>query len=215
MAVGDADAPRPAPERSAEPDETRGPQARRGPDGGDRVKIEGTFDIAAPRDAVYRHITDPGLMARCVPGCESIEQLSATGYRTKVMISVGGIKARFNLVVEVTQEQAPSLVISQTRGEEGSRASVLAADNQLTLVEIDPLTTRVSYASEVSVTGRLGKFALGVMKKKVEAMGQEFAARLREFIQAQTPPLPGVAVAQTPVEPVSPATQATPPGIPS
>jgi len=183
------------------------------------VRIEGNFDIAASRDVVYRHITDPGLMARCVPGCESIEQVSPTGYRARVTISVGGIKARFNLVVEVTREQPPGLVLSQTRGEEGSRASVLAADNELTLVEIDPATTRVSYASEISVTGRLGKFALGVMKKKVVAMGQEFAGRLREFIQTQAlpltlPPLRAAALqAEAPAEAISPAAQtATPPG---
>ena len=171
------------------------------------MRIEGNFDVAASRDAVYRHITDPGLMARCVPGCESIEQVSPTGYRAKVTISVGGIKASFNLVVEVTREQPPGLVLSQTRGEEGSRASVLSADNELTLVELDPLTTRVSYASEVSVTGRLGKFALGVMKKKVGAMGMEFADRLREHIQAQAVP------AQAPGEAESPAMPAAiPPG---
>ena len=152
------------------------------------MRIEGNFDIAASRDAVYRHITDPGLMAQCVPGCESIEQVSPTRYHARVTIGIGGIKARFNLIVEVTREQPPDLVLSQTRGEEGSRASVLAADNELTLVEVDPHTTRVCYASEVSVTGRLGKFALGVMKKKVEAMGREFADRLRERILAQTAP---------------------------
>lgn len=173
------------------------------------MRIEGNFDIAASRDTVYRHITDPGLMARCVPGCEAIEQVSPTGYLARVSISVGGIKARFNLVVEVTREQPPELVLSQTRGEEGSRASVLAADNELSLVEVDPLTTRVSYASEVSVTGRLGKFALGVMKKKVEAMGREFAGRLREFIQTQALPLPlqGDAVPPVPVEAAAPAAQ--------
>lgn len=182
------------------------------------MRIEGNFDIAASRDTVYRYITDPGLMARCVPGCESIEQVSPNGYRARVTISVGGIKARFNLVVEVTREQPPGLVLSQTRGEEGSRASMLAADNELTLVEIDPLTTRVSYASEVSVTGRLGKFALGVMKKKVGAMGQEFADRLRESIQTQAVPLSvplspqRAAALPAPVEAVSSATQAaTPP----
>lgn len=174
------------------------------------MRIEGNFDVAASRDAVYRHITDPGLMARCVPGCESIEQVSPTGYRAKVTISVGGIKARFNLVVEVTREQPPGLVLSQTRGEEGSRASVLSADNELTLLELDPLTTRVVYASEVSVTGRLGKFALGVMKKKVGAMGMEFADRLREHIQARAvspqPSPEAAAVPQAPGEAESPAT---------
>ena len=174
------------------------------------MRIEGNFDVAASRDAVYRHITDPGLMARCVPGCESIEQVSPTGYRAKVTISVGGIKARFNLVVEVTREQPPGLVLSQTRGEEGSRASVLSADNELTLEELDPLTTRVSYASEVSVTGRLGKFALGVMKKKVAAMGTEFADRLREVILTQTL-APSSPQASAEAEPAA-APAAVPPG---
>lgn len=173
------------------------------------MRIEGTFDVAAPRAAVYRHITDPGLMARCVPGCESIEQISPTSYRALVTIGIGGIKARFNLVVEVTREHPPGLVLSRTRGEEGSRASVVAADNELKLDEIDSDTTRVSYSSEVSVTGRLGKFALGVMKKKVAAMGQEFADRLREFIKTQAVPPqspslpPQRAALQAPVETVA------------
>lgn len=183
------------------------------------MRIEGNFDVAASRDAVYRHITDPGLMARCVPGCESIEQVSPTGYRAKVTISVGGIKASFNLVVEVTREQPPCLVLSQTRGEEGSRASVLSADNELTLEELDPLTTRVSYASEVSVTGRLGKFALGVMKKKVGAMGMEFADRLREHIQTRAvppPQAPGEAesAAEAPAVPAEAPPAAVPAAVP-
>lgn len=149
------------------------------------MRIEGTFDVALPREAVYRHLTDAGLMAECVPGCEQIEQTSPTGYRARVTIGMGSIKARFNLVVEVTREQPPERVLSQTRGEEGSRASMLSADNELMLIELDSATTRVTYASEVSVTGRLGKFALGVMKKKVEAMGREFADRLRDRIQAR------------------------------
>lgn len=177
------------------------------------MRIEGNFDIAAPRDAVYSHITDAGLMARCVPGCESIERISPTGYRAVVVVGLGGIKARFNLVVEITREQPPDLVISQTRGEEGSRASVLSADNEVALVQIDPLTTRVSYASEVAVTGRLGKFALGVMKKKAESMGREFADRLRDRIQslsATQPPQPADAVTPRALEPDPAALPAAP-----
>lgn len=149
------------------------------------MKIEGSFDIALPRAAVYGHLTDPGLMAACIPGCDQIDRISSTDYRARVTIGMGGIKASFNLVVEVTSEQPPERVLSQTRGEEGSRASMLAADNEVALEEIDAANTRVRYVSDVSVTGRLGKFALGVMKKKVESLGREFAERLRERIQIQ------------------------------
>lgn len=148
------------------------------------MKIEGSFEVDAPRASVFRHITDAGLMARCVPGCESIEPVSPTVYRAVVAIGIGAIQARFNLTVEITREDAPNEVLSRTRGEEGSRASMLSADNAVRLVELGAQRTRVDYASDVSLTGRLGKFALGVMRKKIESLSAAFADNFRREIQA-------------------------------
>jgi hypothetical protein len=36
----------------------------------------------------------------------------------------------------------------------------------------------------VSVVGRLGKFGLGMMKKKAKQMGEEFAEAFRERVEA-------------------------------
>ena len=43
--------------------------------------------------------------------------------------------------------------------------------------------TEIAYASEVSVFGRLGKFGLGIMKKKARDLGQEFAETFREKVE--------------------------------
>jgi carbon monoxide dehydrogenase subunit G len=74
--------------------------------------------------------------------------------------------------------------VARTRGEEGSRASSVSAESFLSLAEIDGTNTEVSYSSELSVTGRLGKFGLGVMKKKAHALGEEFASNFRNKIKA-------------------------------
>ena len=101
-----------------------------------------------------------------------------------VKIEVGPISARFNLMVEVTEETPPWRVLSVTRGEEGTRASSVSADNELRArLASDGGTTEVRYVSEVSVTGRLGKFGLGVMKKKAQSPGEEFA---RQFPRARS-----------------------------
>jgi uncharacterized protein len=127
------------------------------------MRIAGTFRVAAPRERVFAEITNPALMASCIPGCEAIEVVSATVYRARIVIEVGPIKARFNLVVEVTAQEPPTRVLSVTRGEEGTRASVLSASNTLTLEAVADCT-EVTYASDVTVTGRLGKFGLGIMQ---------------------------------------------------
>ena len=66
-----------------------------------------------------------------------------------------------------------------TRGEEGSRASILNAKNLVTLRERDKDLTEVAYESELSITGQLGKFGLGIMRKKAESLSHQFAEALR------------------------------------
>lgn len=149
------------------------------------MKIDGEFDIELSRAEAFRCLTDARLMARCVPGCESIEQLSTSSYRADVVIRIGSFSPRFNLIVEVTNEQAPERIESVTRGEEGSRASILHAANVVSLSESSPGVTKVRYESDILLTGRLAKFALGMMRKKVEALGKEFAERLRTAIAAE------------------------------
>jgi len=51
----------------------------------------------------------------------------------------------------------------------------------------------VYYASEVSLVGRLGKFGLGIMKKKAKSLGEEFAAAFRARVEGAAP---GGAVAE-------------------
>jgi len=150
------------------------------------MNLEGTFDVRAPRSLVWEKLTDPALMAGCIPGCEEIEQLSATSYRAVVQVKVGPIKARFNLVTEVTREEPPDAVYSATRGEEGTRASVVSADSVVRLAETNPGETSVSYSSEVSVTGRLGKFGLGVMRKKAESLSLEFVENFKKRVEPES-----------------------------
>lgn len=147
------------------------------------MKIEDSFEVAAPRERVWRLITDPETVAGCVPGCGGVEVVSPTLYRAKVSVKVGPIKANFNMEVELIEETPPTEVRSKSRGEEGSRASTVSSDNLLRLEAIDDDNTRVYYAAEVSVVGRLGKFGLGVMKKKAESLGKDFAACFKEKVE--------------------------------
>jgi uncharacterized protein len=143
--------------------------------------IEGRFPVAAPPQALLQHLFDARLMASCLPGCETLEPLADDRYRAVVVIAMAGIKARFDLQVEITAKDEHN-VWATTRGEEGGNASTLQSESQVTL-QPEGDGTLVSYRSDVSVTGRLGRFALGMMKKKAQSLGDEFAQNLQARLQ--------------------------------
>ena len=164
------------------------------------MQIEGQFDVAAPPAALMVHLLDTSLMASCLPGCESLERVGEDSYRATLAFAMAGIKARFELVVEITRKDEFN-IWSVTRGQEGGRASALQADSVVTLTPTAN-GSRVAYRSEVNITGRLGRFALGMMKKKAQSMGDEFAANLQrrlEALQAQAGGEPPVVPVATPV----------------
>jgi carbon monoxide dehydrogenase subunit G len=168
------------------------------------VLIDGQFEVAAAPAVVLAHLFDARLMASCLPGCESLEQSGDDRYRAVVAVALAGVKARFDLQVEVTERLADG-VRATTRGEEGGNASTLQATSE---VRLAPAAggTRVDYRSDVAVTGRLGRFALGMMKKKAQSLGDEFAANLqRALAGAALAP-----VALTPAEPPAAAIAAPP-----
>jgi uncharacterized protein len=147
------------------------------------MKIEGSFEVDAPLDAVWTHIRDPKLVASCMPGCTGVEALSPTLHRASIGVALGPIKAAFNVEIEILEEIEQSSIRSRTRGEEGGRASTVSSDNLLRLEALGEAKTLLIYSSEVSVVGRLGRFGLGVMRKKAESMGRDFAVRFGQKLQ--------------------------------
>ena len=94
--------------------------------------IEGQFAVPAAPELLLQHLFDVRLMASCLPGCETIEPIDDKKYRAVIAMAMAGIKARFDLEVEITRQDTHN-VWATTRGEEGGRASTLQADSQITL----------------------------------------------------------------------------------
>lgn len=151
------------------------------------MRIEGHFVVAAPQQLVWTAIRDPAIVAPCIPGCQNVEVVNPTLYKARVRVTIGPIKADFNVDVEILEETPPEAVRSRTRGEEGSRASSLSAENTLRLTALGDNETEVFYSSEATIVGRLGKFGLGIMKKKAESLGREFAASFKQRIEQGSP----------------------------
>jgi carbon monoxide dehydrogenase subunit G len=147
------------------------------------MKIEQSFSINAPQQVVWDFIKDTGKMIPCIPGCEEIEVVDTTHYKAVIKVKVGPISAKFRLQIEILEETPPDEIISRTRGEEGTRASTISADNTVRLSTKDDGSTEVYCLSESSIVGRLGKYGAGMMKKKADLIWKQLAENIREQIE--------------------------------
>lgn len=151
------------------------------------MKIEQSFAVQAPMDRVWSLIRDPEVMVGCVPGCDSIERTDDTTYSANVTVSVGPIKAAFNLIIEIVEEDPPRYVRTVSRGEEGSRASMVKSVNEMRLSKLDNDATEIAYAAEVEISGRLGRYGAGMMKKIATKLAARFEEAFRQLAEETEP----------------------------
>jgi len=141
--------------------------------------FEEEFTIDATPDAVWVLLLDPRRVARCIPGCDSVEVEDARTYRARITVRVGFLSTTQNLRVDIVEAERPRRLVSVGRGDDRKLASHVEVNTTLELEPTAAGGTLLRYVSDVRVLGRLGSVGDAVMKVKVKQLTGEFAANLR------------------------------------
>jgi uncharacterized protein len=138
------------------------------------MKIEGQHKIKAPRDRLWRLLTDPEVLSRCVPGCQSLEATEDGTYKMVMKAGVGSIKGLFNGSIKLDEIREPEhyKMIVEGKGPPG----FLKGEGTIDLPDEGEETT-VSYQGEVMVGGTLASVGQRMIQATSKMMvGQFFAA---------------------------------------
>ena len=71
------------------------------------MEILGQQLISAPRQKVWDALNDPLILKACLPGCESVEQLSPEEFRVVIKTAIGPLKARFQGSLKISEAKIP------------------------------------------------------------------------------------------------------------
>lgn len=144
------------------------------------MQIERTFTLDAPLKRAWDFLNEPQEVGACLPGCHTVEILEPGKYRASVGIKVGPIKVGFDVQVENTEERPPEFAAYTMRGADKDGGSKVSAQCTLALKAIDATHTEISYASNVQIVGKLGKFSGGVMQKFADGINDQFISALKK-----------------------------------
>jgi carbon monoxide dehydrogenase subunit G len=142
------------------------------------MKIEGTHEIAAAREVVYRAMTDPQILQRCIPGCQSMEQTAENTYVATMKAGVGSVKGTFkgNVRLEDLQEPIHYRMLVDGKGGPGFVKGV----GEFNLEERNG-GTAIAYEGEMKVGGVIA----GVGQRMIEAAAKMLAAQFFKSLASE------------------------------
>ncbi len=145
------------------------------------MRFQGTVAIRAPREAVWRFLTDPEKVSQCASGVESVEVLVPNErFRATASVGFGSVRARFVTDVEWQDLEPPSRARMKAHGT--APGSAVDALSEMTLRDGAEGTTELHWSADVSVVGTIASLAArlmgGVTQKLTGAFFEEVKKRI-------------------------------------
>ena len=148
------------------------------------IQLARTIDLPLAADAAWTALWDVSEVARCLPGCEAVEELEPRRrYRTTVKDRVGPFSVTIPLDVTVEPADAERRLRIHAAG----RDSILGSPVKMSLVAtVAPGDggggSRLTLDGRADVGGKLAALGQSVMHRKTRDVLDAFARQLGEML---------------------------------
>lgn len=139
------------------------------------MKISGSHTLPIPAGIAYTAMQDPEMLARAIPGCESLERVGEDEYRMKMKMVLASLSGAFEGKVRITDQAPPDsfrLVVEGT-----GKIGFVKGDGVLKLVSIDA-GTEVSYEGDAQIGGTIASVGQRLIDGTAKMMIKRFFERL-------------------------------------
>lgn len=145
------------------------------------TNLKETFSVPAPPDEVWPLMSDPAVVAACIPGAELNELTPDGAHRGKVTFKFGPTVAVFRGEAKLTYDHPAKRCLIEARGIDQKGASRARARFDVTARGAD--ATEVTMDGGFEVAGPLEMFASAGGVHVARALMKEFATNIANVIE--------------------------------
>lgn len=142
------------------------------------------FDIDVPVQETWDFIMTPDLMAPCVPGCQSVEEIEEDVFDAEILVEVAYTSLTFDAHIEITDKEPPNYAVVEAEASPTGRMPGSATvDGDLEMTDGGNDTTDGELTIEFAIRGRLGSLGESAFKHQCEKLTDEFLGNMKEELE--------------------------------
>jgi uncharacterized protein len=143
------------------------------------VNLDGSAVLSASPEQVWSVITDPAVLARTIPGCETLEQVGDDEYKMNVSVGVGAIRGTYAGEVKLSDKQHPTSYVMHASG--AGAPGNARAQVTINLEPADGGRTNLTYSADAVIGGPVA----GVGQRMITGVAKRMAGQFFKAIDAE------------------------------
>jgi carbon monoxide dehydrogenase subunit G len=145
------------------------------------MKLEGAYDVPAPRQKVYEAFLDPKQLKKAIPGCEKLEAVGEDEYKATMKVGVAAVKGTFEGKVKLFDKKPTE---SNRMSVEGSGGPGFVRGETAITLSDTAAGTRVSYSADVQVGGLIAGVGQRMLGGVSKMMADQFFNKMSAQLQS-------------------------------
>jgi len=147
------------------------------------MQFKGIVSIQAPRDKVWKSLTDPAFVSQCAPGLEKMEIIvPEEKFRVVASVGFGSVKATFSTDVEWLELEAPNHAKMKAHG--SAPGSGMDATSDMYLSDGSDGTTELNWQADVIIVGTIASLASRLLGSVTQKLTNSFFNCVKAKIEA-------------------------------
>ena len=147
------------------------------------LQTSGEITVAFDRETAFAIVRDPARLARCIPGCHDLQEVSPEHYTAVLTSRVAFMTMSFKVKIDVVKLEPPSAIEAKITGDAVGLAGHVVATASLELDETVDGHTTIRYSTDVGLTGKLGGIGQPVFRATSVKIAKEFSDNLKAEIE--------------------------------
>lgn len=136
------------------------------------MEITGEFRIPASRQQVWEALNDADILRKSIPGCETLERLSATEFNARIVSKIGPVKAKLATRITLSDVNPPDSYTISGAGQGGVTGFAKGSAHVTLLGE--GAATVLHYTAHIQVGGKLAQVGSRLLKGTTRKLADEF-----------------------------------------
>ena len=148
------------------------------------LQTAGEITVDVERPSAFAFVQDARRLARCIPGCHDLNELSPGCYAAVLTSGVAFMTLSFNVIIDVVRSEPPSMLQARITGDAVGLPGHVVATASLELIDQGERRTMIRYLTDVGLTGKLGGLGQPVFRATSARLAREFGANLKRALEA-------------------------------
>lgn len=149
------------------------------------MRLENSFEVAAPVDAAWRLLNDVPAVLPCMPGAELVETIGENAWKAKLRVKLGPISLQFLADVsreEIDEQSGHVVLVTRAREAKGRGSAEARIESAVTRSETG---ARVVFVTDIELRGAVAQYGRGVVAGVASTMTRQFAECLSKRLSEE------------------------------